>query len=172
MSNMTTHKAESDSLHHGEDVSWVIFSVGDIWVAVVMDKVEAIFETADVQLDRGPVTGSWIQHGREGTVWLPDSELRPVEGEPNSHILWLAAAGGDIGILCHRAEEVPAGPLVSVHGLPPVLADSEGLLIGLLLPDKRRVIGVIDIDVLQRQLSGTETRDDAGQQGEEDGRAG
>lgn len=167
MINHPVASLASAQLHLGEDVSWVILSLGTSWVAVAKDRVKALFDTSAKKLTPGPVPGSWTQQGQEGMVWRCDDELRPLDAPPKGQILWLITTAGELGLVCERAEEVAAGPLVSVQGLPPVLVDADGLMIGLLLPDKRRVVGVIDVDVLYRQL-----RDAMTAQGESHGTAG
>ncbi len=145
----------------GDGGPWVLFSIDHSWVAVAMDKVSAVFDSAAVALSAGDSKIAYAQSERQGIIWCCDGDLRPRQGEPRAKILWFEAASGPFGLFCDEADDVAAGALVSTHELPPILGDEEGLLAGLLVPDKRRIATLCDVDGLADYLH----REEGGEHG-------
>lgn len=125
-----------------EQPSWLIFAIDQVWIGVFND------ETTGYQQPHDPTAHP------QGPIFTVNRQLRPApQAAEREALIWLQdSTGRCFGVPCDQVDEVIASPLVSLHSLPPILAASDPLLQALLLPDKRRVALLIDVDRLAREL--------------------
>jgi hypothetical protein len=135
------------------DGPWVIFAIDGSWIAVEMIHVSGAFDSSKIRLIAAENGQGYRQKGKKGVILGCNAELRRAKLVRRAMILWFESADGPFGVFCDAAEDVAAGALVSTHDLPPILVEQDQLLLGLLVPDKRRVATIVDVDVLMKSLS-------------------